>query len=245
MARVKDILLVVLGCVVLTSVGSAVRAADKAAAPNTLTDAEKKAGWKLLFDGRSADAWRAYRGKGLPPEWKVAGGELQLHDKGGKLATGIVTRDQFADFELSLEWRIARNGNCGVLYRVNEAHAPPHDSGPEMQILDDDRYPAPKNPPERRAAACYDLYAPSAKVDVVPGKWNAVRIVARGNHVEHWFNGVKVVDYELDSPDWRARVARSKFAKSPFYGKESRGHILLQQHGHEVAFRNIKIRELD
>ena len=231
-------------CIAVLLVSVSLGAADKAGAPNTLSDDEKKAGWKLLFDGKSADAWRAYRGKGLPPEWRVAGGELQLHDKGGKLATGIVTREEFGDFELSLEWRISQGGNSGVLYRVNEEHAPPHDSGPEMQILDDDRHPAPKNPPERRAAACYDLYAPSAKVTVVPGKWNTVRIVAKGSHVEHWFNGVKVVDYEIGSADWRTRVARSKFAKSPFYGKESRGHILLQQHGHDVAFRNIKIRDL-
>jgi hypothetical protein len=237
--------LIIFACCLTTLLGVSLRAADRPAAPNTLTDAEQKAGWKLLFDGKSVDAWRAYRGNALPPEWKVAAGEFQLHDKGGKLATGIVTRDEFADFELSLEWRTSQNGNSGILYRVNEEHAPPHDSGPEMQILDDDRYPAPKNPPERRAAACYDLYAPSAKVTVVPGQWNRVRIVAKGNHVEHWFNGVKVVDYELGSPDWQARVARSKFAKSPFYGKESRGHILLQQHGHDVAFRNIKIRVLD
>ena len=245
MLATKRLMLIVLGCVFLAALGTTVGGADKPVAPNTLTDAERAAGWRLLFDGKSADAWRAYRGKALPPEWHVAGGELQLHDKGGKLATGIVTRDEFADFELSLEWRISRGGNGGVLYRVNEAHAPPHDSGPEMQILDDDRYPPAKNPPERRAAACYDVYAPSAKVTVVPGQWNRVRIVARGNHVEHWFNGVKVVDYELGSPDWRARVARSKFAKSPFYGKETRGHILLQQHGYDVAFRNIKIRVLD
>jgi hypothetical protein len=245
MPAIKTINRIALGCVLLTALATAIRAADKPAAPNTLTDAERAAGWRLLFDGKSADAWRAYRGDALPPEWRVAAGELQLRDKGGKLATGIVTRDEFADFELALEWRISRGGNSGVLYRVNEEHAPPHDSGPEMQILDDDRYPAPKNPPERRAAACYDLYAPSAKVTVVPGQWNRIRIIAKGNHVEHWFNGVKVIDYELASPDWRARVARSKFAKSPFYGKETRGHILLQQHGYDVAFRNIKIRVLD
>src|SRR4051794_31204633 len=115
---VRRTLLAVVSCVPLTALGISLAAADKPAAPNTLTDAEQKAGWKLLFDGKSADAWRAYRGKGLPPEWKVAGGELQLHDKGGKLAPGIVTREEFADFELALEWRISQGGNSGVLYRV-------------------------------------------------------------------------------------------------------------------------------
>jgi hypothetical protein len=234
-------------CCTALLAATSLRAADKpaAGAPNTLTAEEKKSGWKSLFDGKSANAWRQYRGKGLPPQWRIANGELQLHDRGGKLGDGIVTNDQFGDFELALEWRISPGGNSGILYRVSEDHAPPHDSGPEMQILDDARYPTPKTPADRRAAACYDLFAPSPKVTVVAGEWQAVRIVARGNRVQHFFNGQKVVDYEIGSPAWRDRVARSKFAKVSTYAKESRGHILLQQHGYDVAFRNIKIRVLD
>jgi hypothetical protein len=210
---------------------------------NTLSDQEKTAGWKLLFDGKTTDGWRAYRGKSMPDRWQVADGALVLQHKSGNSGGDVVTVGEYGNFELSLEWKIAPGGNSGIMYRVSEEQGAPYESGPEYQLLDNAGHADGKSA-LTSAASCYALYAPSKDVTRPVGEWNKTRIVVDGNHVEHWLNGVKVVTYELGGADWNKRVEESKFKSMPRFGKEPRGHIDLQDHGDDIAFRNIKIRPL-
>lgn len=195
--------------------------------------------WRVLFDGTSTDAWRGFRADSFPAGWRIVDGALTRVGDGGD----IITREQFGDFELELEWRVAPNGNSGIMYRVTEADSATYRTGPEMQILDDAGHPDGANR-LTSAGSAYGFYAAPAGIVRPAGAWNAVRIVARGNHIEHWLNGVKVVDYELGSADWEAKLKASKFIQWPGYGRARRGHIALQDHGDTVAFRNIRIREL-
>jgi hypothetical protein len=203
------------------------------------TSPNPHAGWRPLFDGTIADAWRGFKRDRLPPGWQVVDGALTRVAPAGD----IVTREQFGDFDLALEWKVGPGGNSGVFYRVSEA--PELDqvwqSGPEYQVLDDAGHRDGARP-ETSAGACYGLY-PAARGVVRPaGEWNETRIVVQGPHIEHWLNGRKVVDYELGSPEWRERVGRSKFAGLPRYGREPRGHVALQDHGDWVAYRDIRVR---
>ncbi|HYU79755.1 MAG TPA: DUF1080 domain-containing protein [Vicinamibacterales bacterium] len=207
--------------------------------PNTLTSEERAAGWVLLFDGRSTSGWRGFRQAGIPDGWKAIDGALTREAGGGD----VITADQFANFELALEWQIAEGGNSGIMYRVSEAAAATFLSGPEMQVLDNARHPDGQSP-LTSAGACYALYAPSRDVTRPTGSWNQVRVVASGSHIEHWLNGVKVVEYELGSDEWLARVEASPYRDAPGYGREATGHIALQDHGDRVAFRSIKIRRV-
>jgi hypothetical protein len=208
----------------------------------------KRAEWKTLFDGKSLDAWRGYKMATVPDGWKIADGTLTKDGHAGDL----ITKDQFGDFELELEWRIGRAGNSGIFYRgIEDADytGKPNDdriytTGPEYQLLDDDEA-ADNKTRLTCAAAAYGLY-PSPPGHLKPvGDWNAARIVAKGAHVEHWLNGVKVVEYELWSPDWEAKVASTKFKAWPKFGRAKSGHIGLQgDHEGMLAFRNIRIRAL-
>lgn len=207
---------------------------------NALTAAEREAGWRLLFDGKTADRWRGYHMDSMPSGWQAVDGALARVGQGGD----IITRDQFANFELTLEWKIAPGGNSGVMYRVTEEYDESYKSAPEMQVLDDAAH-ADAQSRLTAAGANYDLYPAPAGVVKPAGEWNLARIVVNGNQVEHWLNGQKVVEYELMSADWEARVKQSKFAQWPNYGRSKQGHIALQDHGDQVAFRNIKIRPLE
>jgi hypothetical protein len=157
----------------------------------------------------------------------------------------IVTHEEFQDFELALEWKVEPGGNSGIMYRVAEAPEleTTWQSGPEYQVLDDARHPDGGSR-LTAAGAVYGLYPAPAGVVKPAGEWNAVRIVVRGNRVEHWLNGVEMATYELGSPDWMARVAGSKFRRWPGYGRAAAGHIALQDHGDRVAYRNIRLRTL-
>jgi len=156
----------------------------------------------------------------------------------------IVTRDQFGDFELSLEWQISTGGNAGVFYRGTEEYEHIYWSAPEYQLLDDANHADGKSR-LTSAGSDYGVYASPAGHLKPVGEWNETRIVAKGSHVEHWLNGAKLLEYELGSPDWAAKVAASKFKDWPNYGKAARGHIALQgDHTGSLAFRNIRIREL-
>ena len=215
-------------------------AVTQTGAPNSLTADEQSAGWKLLFDGTSTDAWRGYKEQGMPAGWKVENGELTKDAPTGD----IITKDQYGDFELQWDWKLAKGGNAGVFYRATEEYDHVYWSGPEYQLLDDANHPDGKNR-LTSAGAAYALYAPPAGVVRPAGEWNSSRIVVRGNHVEHWLNGQKVVEYELGSPDWQAKVKGSKFVDWPNYGKAARGHIAIQgDHDGKLELRNIKIREL-
>jgi hypothetical protein len=232
-----------LAAAVLLGLLAAGHAADKAA-PNTLTDKEKDNGWKLLFDGKTTDGWHAYKGKEVGDKWKVIDGALVLDQKGGKRGGDIVTDGEYGDFELAIEWKVTKGANSGIMYRVSEEKGAPFETGPEYQILDNANHGDGKNP-KTSAASCYALYAPTKDKTRPIGEWNKTRIVVKGDHVEHWLNGEKVVEYEFGSDDWNKRVEASKFAKMDRFGKEKKGHIDLQDHGDEVAYRNIKIKRLD
>ena len=206
---------------------------------NGLTREEQAAGWRLLFDGRTMDAWRGFRQAGMPEGWRIVERALTRVGGGGD----IITRDQFANFELSLEWRVASGGNSGVLYRVTEQAERTYETGPEMQVLDDARHPDGRSR-LTAAGALYGLYPAAPGVVKPAGEWNRARIVVNGRQVEHWLNGVRMVEYELQSPEWEQKVAASKFNQWPGYGRAARGHVALQDHGDLVSFRNIKIRTL-
>jgi Domain of Unknown Function (DUF1080) len=216
---------------------------------NVLTDEERAAGWRLLFDGKTTEGWRGYKMQKMPPGWKVIDGALVRASggEGGKGAGGgddIVTVDQFDNFELLLEWKVVdRAGNSGIVLRASEDAVTSWHTGPEMQILDNAAYPG--RSVKELAGACYDLYAPPRDVSHPRGEWNAVRVVADGKHIEHWLNGVKLLEYELGSDDWNERVAKSKFKNMPhFKNPPMKGHICLQDHTARIEFRNIKIRPL-
>ena len=206
---------------------------------NMLTPAERAAGWQLLFDGRTTAGWRGYRKAEMPPGWQVIEGALTRVAAAGD----IVTADRYGNFELSLEWRVAQGGNSGIFYRVSEDLEYPWQSGPEMQVLDDAAHPDGRSP-LTSAGALYGIYPAKPGVVRPAGEWNSVRLVVNGRHVEHWLNGVKVVEAEIGSSDWEARVNASKFADLPRYGRNDSGHIGLQDHGDRVGYRDIKIRVL-
>ncbi len=218
-----------------------------APAPNTLTDAEKSAGWKLLFDGKSTSGWRGYKMDKMPAGWSVIDGALVRvkGGEGGKGAGGgddIVTTEDFENFDLQLEYKTVANGNSGVLYHVSEEPITAWHYAPEVQILDNSAHP--NRSKLELAAACYDLYSPSRDTSKPPGQWNHLRILVDGSHVEHWLNGEKVVQYELWSEDWKQRVAKSKHKDRPKFGTFKKGPIALQDHTDRLEFRNIKIRVL-
>lgn len=209
------------------------------AAQNIVSDAEKSAGWRLLFDGRTTTGWRSYGKPTLSDGWKVQDGALTRVGAGGD----IISNDQFKNFELTLDWKIEACGNSGIFYRASEDSDAIYWNAPEDQVLDDACHPDGKNR-LTAAGAAYDLYPAQAGVVKPANQWNTARIVVNGNHVEQWLNGAKLVEYEFGSPDWNSKVAASKFAPHPHFGKNAQGHIGLQDHGNVVAFRNIKIRVL-
>lgn len=214
-------------------------ARDTVARINALTPDERAQGWRLLFDGRSTTGWRGYKRSDMPSGWTVVDSALTRTGDGGD----IVSIDQFGNFELAIDWKVAPAANSGIMYRVAEGPDEAYMSGPEMQVLDDERHPDGQSR-LTSAGAAYGLYPAPAGVVRPAGEWNGARLVVNGTHVEHWLNGSRVVTYELGSPDWEQRVKRSKFAAWPTYGRASSGHIALQDHGDRVAFRNIKIRVL-
>ena len=218
------------------------RLARLKASPYTFCDAaqERHDGWRALFDGKTTAGWRGFRQRSMPAGWQAIDETLTRVGQGGD----IVTVDEFGDFELELEWNIPRNGNTGVFYRVTEGDDVMWHTAPEYQIIDNayDREPLK---PVQLAGANYDMHPPLRDVTRAVGSWNQTRLVVRGAHVEHWLNGVKVVEYELWTPDWERRVRASKFKDYPNYARARRGHIGLQDHDARVAFRRIRIRELN
>lgn len=206
---------------------------------NTISTKEQAEGWRLLFDGRTTAGWRGFRKQTLPGGWQAIDGALTRVGEAGD----IVTVDEFGDFELTLEWKLAPNGNSGVFYRVTEDDDVMWHVAPEYQIIDN-AYNSEPLKPAQHAGANYDLHPPSRDVTKPIGTWNQTRLLVRGAHVEHWLNDVKVVEYELWTPDWERRVQGSKFKDYPNYGRARRGHIGLQDHGDRAAYRQIKIRPI-
>lgn len=215
-----------------------------APAENQLTADEESQGWKLLFNGRNMDGWATYQGK-ENDSWEVVDGTLHCKPEGAaQKRADIRTADQYADFELVFDWKIAPTDNSGVIYRSTEEFDQPYLSGPEYQVIDDKGYPD-KLTPTQTSGSNYDMHAaPDDKPINPPGEWNTGRIVAKGNHVEHWLNGTKVVEYEMNSPEWKKLKAGSKWKDAKGYGASARGYIDLQDHGGEVWYRNIRIKTL-
>jgi len=198
--------------------------------------------WVVLFDGTSLDAWKGYRRADVPSAWRIAEGTLHFAPDGQR--GDLVTTAQFDNFELTLEWRISPGGNSGIMFRVSEDQERPYETGPEMQVLDNEGH-VDGGSPLTSAGANYALHAPTVDATNPVGSWNQVRLVVDGAHVEHWLNDQRVVEYELWSDEWKALVAESKFAEMPGYGLNHGGHIVLQDHGDPVWYRNIRIRALE
>ena len=206
---------------------------------NTLTPEEAAGGWQLLFDGQSLASWRGYKRADPPSGWRAVDGALARVDQGGDL----LTRELFDDFELRFDWKVEEGGNSGVMFRVAETDGPPWHTGAEFQILHNAGH-RDGRAAITSAGSNYAVHPPVRDVTRPVGSWNTSRLLVRGNHVEHWMNGVKLLEYEIDSVDWDRRVKASKFAEIGRYGRETTGHIAIQDHGDPVAFRNIKIRRL-
>lgn len=227
----------------LAFIGFALAAPLFAAAPNTLTPEEKSAGWRLLFDGQSLDGWRGYKTEAIGAGWKIQDGALAMTaPKSGDL----VTKEEFGDFEFSFEWKISETGNSGVIYRSGFGEAASYRTGPEYQVLDNQKAEDNKKP-NHLAGSLYDIgAAPSVDATKPVGQWNVGKIVIRGWHIEHWLNGVKLVDQDLSTAKGKADLAVSKFQGKGWekFATLSRGHIALQEHDHLVYFRSLKIREL-
>jgi hypothetical protein len=223
-----------------------------APAQNTLTAEESSAGWKMLWDGKTSEGWRSAKGPDFPKQgWKVQNGELVIHETGGAesaAAGDIITKKQFSDFELSVDFKITPGANSGIKIFVDPEINKGEGSaiGPEFQVLDDNRHPDAKlgRDGNRTIGSLYDMItAPATKRVYPPGSWNNARILSDGMKVAFWLNGVKTVEFERGSDEWRKTVAASKYAKWNAFGELPAGHILLQDHGNTVAYRNVKIRD--
>ncbi|MBM3832508.1 MAG: DUF1080 domain-containing protein [Verrucomicrobia bacterium] len=212
--------------------------AAEAAPHNQLTEAEKAAGWKLLFDGKTTQGWRNFKKQAFPDKgWVVEDGCLKhVANAGGG---DILTIDQFTDFEFQWEWKIPARANNGVKYFITEQRASA--IGHEYQMIDDILVKDAKS----STGSFYEVLPPAADKPLKPpGQWNHSKIVVTRNHVEHWLNGTKVLEYELGSEQVKAGVAQSKFKDVAGFGTKIKGHILLTDHKDEAWFRNLKIREL-
>jgi len=225
MKRTVFIALAFLSCATAPLVG-----ADQSSAPGP---------WRSLLEDHSAPAWRGWKEPGLPAGWHVEGGVLT---KDGKV-DDLVTSDSFGNFELELEWMIGKAGNSGIFYRGTREYDHIYWSAPEYQLLDDENTEDGKSR-LTAAGSVYALYGVPAGVVAQFDHWNTTRLVVKGNHVEHWLNGKKVVAYDLRSADWKSRVAASKFSAYPNYGLAAAGLIGIQgDHPGTLAIRAIRIRE--
>ena len=207
---------------------------------NTLTAAEKKAGWKLLFDGKTTTGWKGYKSDTMPSAWKIVDGVLTKASS----TDDIMPKQQFKNFELQVDWMLGTGGNSGIFYRASEEYDHIYWTGPEFQLLDDANAPDGKSP-LTAAGAAYGLYPAPADIVKPANQWNTARIIVNGTHVEHWQNGKKLLEYTLGSPDWEAKVKASKFNAWAHYGRLEKGYIGFQgDHDGVLSLRNIKIREL-
>jgi hypothetical protein len=228
-------------------------AAKPGTVPNTLTEAERAEGWRLLWDGRTSRGWRSAKGTAFPDHgWEMKDGVLSVGETGGaesRAGGDIVTVETFPAFDLKLDFRLTPGANSGVKYYVDTDLNKAEGSaiGLEYQLLDDARHPDAKEGRggNRTLASLYDLIPAAAGKKAKPiGEWNEARILSNGRHVEHWLNGEKVLEYERGSAEFRRLVAESKYKVWPAFGEKPSGNILLQDHGNRVDFRNVKIKVL-
>jgi hypothetical protein len=226
-----------------TAMGNSTQSASSASATSGtpgLTAEQAAAGWRTLFDGTNTNAWRGYKTQTMPAGWHIVDGVLT---KTGA-SEDIITKDQFANFELAMDWKLSPGGNAGLFYRGTEEYDHIYWSAPEYQLLDDAGHPDGKSR-LTAAGSDYALYPSPANVVKPADQWNSTLLVVNGNRVQHWLNGQKLLEYELGSADWQQKVAASKFAAYPNYGKASRGYIGIQgDHDGTLSLRNIRIRVL-
>ena len=215
---------------------------QKANSANKLSNREKKEGWTLLFDGKSTEHWRPFKNRPAD-SWEVVNGELINKKENVSNRADLITKEQYENFELAFDWKLAPKGNSGVIYLVTEDNGATYESGPEYSLIDDEGYPDKLNDVQK-SGANYDVHAPLVKAANPVGEYNHSRIVVRNSKVEHWLNGKKVVEYEIGSPDWEAKKNNSKWKDVKPYAQAKKGHIALQDHGGGVWFRNIKIRKI-
>lgn len=249
--------LVLAGCSADPAAEEVTSTASEAAAPaaqahNALTPVEQADGWRLLFDGSTTDGWRNAHAETFPEKgWEVRDGELVVLESGGGEAEhggDIVTVDEYGDFELKVDFKLSEGANSGIKYFVTEKVGTPGRGsaiGLEYQLLDDERHPDAKMGigGNRTVGSLYDLIAAPTNRPVKPvGEWNTAHIVSKGRKVEHWLNGTKLLEFERGSDDFRKLVAGSKYKIYPGFGEADSGHILLQDHGNAVRFRNVKIK---
>lgn len=216
-------------------------------ADNQLTPLEESEGWELLFDGETLSKWKAYNAEEGTAGWTAEDGTLAAGGEGSDAHGYIITKEQYDNFDLKFEWKIAEGGNSGLMYHVIESEnfSTPYLTGPEYQLIDDEGYPGELEE-WQKAGADYAMYLPDdAKKELKPaGEWNTSRIVFDNGHVEHWLNGKKLLEFEAWTDDWFERKNSGKWDNAPEYGLSSVGHISLQDHGSRVWFKNIKIKEL-
>ncbi len=213
----------------------------RAPAQSSLTAEEKSQGWKLLFNGKDLEGWRSFKKKSGPKQgWVAENGVLKHLDKGG--GGDIITEAEYNDFEVLWDWKIPAGANSGLKYFITEERSAA--IGHEYQLIDDKGHSdAQVGAGKRVTASFYDVLAPTGSHAKDPGEWNSSRVIVKGNHVEHWLNGTKVLTYELGSSEVKEAVSQSKFKTVAGFGTKIKGHILLQDHGGEIEFRNLKIRE--
>ena len=210
---------------------------------NTLTEKEIENGWELLFDGNSMDKWKMFNG-GVVTGWKIVDSEMHNSGVGSDHGGDIVTKKQYENFELYLEWKVAPESNSGIFYHVQEGITNAiYETGPEYQLIDEKGWPGELED-WQTSGANYAMNPPEG-AEVKPiDEWNTTRIIVNNPHVEHWLNGKQVVVYDFWSDEWKANKAEGKWADSPHYGEAESGHVGLQDHGGLTMFRNLKIREL-
>jgi hypothetical protein len=226
----------------LACLGALLLGQNSFAAEKKAKKEKKKGKWETLFDGGSVEKWRGYKKDSFPSEsWQVVDGTLRTNPKGNPV--DIVTKENYDNFELQLEWKVTPGANSGIMYHAGEDFEEAWWTGPEMQVLDDDKHPDGKNP-KTTAGSLYALIAPHDKELKPVGEWNKVKLIVKGNHVEHWLNEKKIVEYELGSPELQKLIAESKFADKPKFAKLPTGHIVLQHHHDEVWYRNVRVRKL-
>lgn len=212
--------------------------------PNALSAEEKAAGWILLFDGNNLNQWKCYNADSIPSNWVVEDGCIKASGKGSDMTGYIVTRDDFENFHLSLEFKLTKGANSGIFYGVTEGKYPvPYATGPEYQLIDNEGFPE-KLEEWQKLGADYAMHV-AQNVEAKPvGEWNKAEIIVNGTHVEHWLNGKKIVEFERWTPEWEKLKNEGKWKDYPDYGLAKIGKIGLQDHGSVVYFRNIKILKL-
>jgi hypothetical protein len=238
-AIVSQLVLLIAAC---TPMGNSTPASSSSttSGATSLTAEQRAAGWRPLFDGTNTNAWRGYKEQAMPAGWHIVDGVLTKTGSVGDL----LTKDQFGNFELALDWKLSPGGNAGVFYRGTEDYDHIYWSAPEYQLLDDAGHPDGQSR-LTSAGADYALYPSPAGVVKPADQWNSTLIVVNGNTVQHWLNGQKLLEYELGSADWQAKIKASKFVAYPKYGTAPKGYIGIQgDHDGTLSLRNVRIRVL-